>query len=486
MKVLSGAILVFISLLSVAYGQSGLRINNGTQVVCAGAVRMVVSGDFVNNGTFSPSNGTVYLSGSSKQNIGGSGNNTFYGIELNNAAGADLASDITVTNELALNNGVLNLVNSNLTLGVGVSTVLGTPSSSNMVVTSGTGELRKRFTGTPVSDDSDAFTFPVGTNEAIAEYSPVVMNFQSANFGPEAYVSVQVTPSQNPYLSPDVTTYIDRNWVVEPNDMSNYNYEVKLYYTDADLVLGPLIEGDISPIKYSNGTWYEPQGLIPDFPDAVEQGSAFIFASSNYMIWGDLTSFSTFGGVGGTGQPLPVELLSFSGECQDEVSVLNWSTASEHNSAYFDIEKSENGFDWGIIHSEDAAGFSTSQVDYQFVDVNKFYNTVYYRLNQFDIDGDNQYYGPIEVSCQDNGRLMTFPNPSDGSFNLLINDQRFIGDVGMKVLDAQGKIVGVKNLNVLEGMNIFPWYDAMLEEGVYFIVLSTPGSNVTLRHVISD
>ena len=165
----------------------------------------------------------------------------------------------------------------------------------------------------------------MGSNDATAEYSPVVMNFQSADFGPQAYVSVQLADTKNPFFSPDVSTFIDRNWVVEPNDMSNYNYEVKLYYTDADLVLGPLIEGDISPVKYSNGTWYEPQGLIPDFPDALEQGSAFIFASSNYMVWGDLTSFGIFGGAGGTGEPLPVELLSFSGECQDGVSVLKLS-----------------------------------------------------------------------------------------------------------------------------------------------------------------
>ncbi len=485
MKVLAGAILVFISLLSLVYGQSGVRINDGTQVVCAGAVRMVVSGDFMNNGTFNPSNGTVYLSGSTKQNIGGSGNNTFNGIELNNSAGADLASDVTVTNELILSNGVLDLTNSNLTFGTGAA-VIGAPSESNMIVTSGTGELRKRFSGIPISDDSDAFTFPVGSNGATAEYSPVVMNFQSADFGPQAYVSVKVAPSKNPYLAPDVTTYIDRNWIIEPNDMSNYNYEVKLYYTDADLVLGPLIEGDISPIKYSNGTWYEPQGLIPDFPDAVEQGSAFIFASSNYMIWGDLTSFSTFGGVGGTGEPLPVELLSFSGECQDGASLLKWSTASEYNSSYFDIEKSDNGFDWEIIHSEDAAGISTSLVEYEFVDVNKFYNTTYYRLNQFDIDGLNQYYGPIEVSCEEASRLITFPNPSDGTFNLLINDQRFVGEVNMNILDAHGKLVGSKTLDVLDVINVFPWYGNVLEEGMYFIVLSTAQNNATLRHVISE
>ena len=189
---------------------------------------------------------------------------------------------------------------------------------------------------------------------------------------------------------------------------------------------------------------------------------------------------------GGTGEPLPVELLSFSGDCQDGASVLKWSTASEHNSSYFDVEKSDNGFDWEIIHSEDAAGISTSLIEYEFVDVNKFYNTTYYRLNQFDIDGVNHYYGPIEVSCEERSRLITFPNPSDASFNLLINDQRFIGKVDMKILDAHGKLVGFKELNVLDGMNVFPWYETSLEEGMYFIILDTPTNNVTLRHVISE
>ena len=204
------------------------------------------------------------------------------------------------------------------------------------------------------------------------------------------------------------------------------------------------------------------------------------------MVWGDLTSFSVFGGAGGTGEPLPVELLSFSGDCQNQTSVLNWSTASEYNSAYFDIERSENGFDWEVIHSVDAAGFSSSLVEYQYVDLNKFNNTSYYRLNQFDVDGRNEYYGPIEVSCEEQSRLMTFPNPSDASFSLLINDPRFLGEVNMKIRDAHGKMVGFKELNVLEGENVYPWNGNSLEEGMYFISLETPLNNVTLRHVVSE
>ena len=162
MKLFVFAILIFLSSLS-ANGQSGIRINGETQVVCEGQVQLVVSGDFVNNGTFTPSNGTIYLKGSSKQNIGGSGNNTFYGIELDNAAGADLSSDIAVTNELNLNTVVfLDLVNSNLTLGTGAMRCLALHPSRTWSLLRAQASFGKRFSGTPVSDDSDAFTFPGG------------------------------------------------------------------------------------------------------------------------------------------------------------------------------------------------------------------------------------------------------------------------------------------------------------------------------------
>ena len=81
---------------------------------------------------------------------------------------------------------------------------------------------------------------------------------------------------------------------------------------------------------------------------------------------------------------------------------------------------------------------------------------------------------------------MTFPYPSDGSFSLLINDSRFLGEVNIKVLDAHGKIVGFKKLNVLEGENVYPLNVNSLEEGMYFISLETPLNNVTLRHVVSE
>ena len=409
-------------------------------------------------------------------------------MELNNSSGAYLTSDITITNELKLSNGILDLVNVHLTLGSSISAVEGSFSETSMVITSGDGELRKRFTGSPLSGNSDAFIFPVGTIGDVDEYSPVIMNFEAADFGSQAYVSVQTINEKNPELGPEITSFIQRYWVVEPHDITDYNYEIKLYYTEDDVVTeGLVIEGDLVPVKYSNENWYTPQGASTGLPEVIEQGSSFLFPSSNYMVWGGLTSFSQFGSVGGSFQPLPVELITFQGECLDGLVTLNWSTASEYNSAYFDVEKSVNGIDWQIINSQIAALNSSSQMDYLFFDSNKSFGDVYYRLNQVDIDGASEYFGPVHLTCENQDRvLVTFPNPSLESFNIGIMDERFIGEVNVKISDASGKVLGEKELVLVSGMNIVPWSDGFLEAGVYCILISSNNHVATVKHIIAQ
>ena len=175
----------------LAYGQAGIFINNGTHLVCEGGVQVSLKGDFLNNGFYTSSTEMLVLSGVSEQEIGGSGSTTFYGLKLNNASGVLLSSNLTVTDELILTDGLLDISDANLTLGADISQIQGDPSASNMIVTSGLGALRKRYSASPVAGDSDAFTFPLGSNTSVAEYSPIVMDFEAADFGPEAYLSVQ-------------------------------------------------------------------------------------------------------------------------------------------------------------------------------------------------------------------------------------------------------------------------------------------------------
>ncbi|HZH86692.1 MAG TPA: hypothetical protein VFD77_05195, partial [Brumimicrobium sp.] len=64
--------------------------------------------------------------------------------------------------------------------------------------------------------------------------------------------------------------------------------------------------------------------------------------------------------------PLPVSLLSFIGEKQENINRLSWKTESELNNDYFILEQSTDGFTWRTITKENGAGNSTDLNSYSF------------------------------------------------------------------------------------------------------------------------
>jgi hypothetical protein len=133
---------------------------------------------------------------------------------------------------------------------------------------------------------------------------------------------------------------------------------------------------------------------------------------------------------------LPVELLSFDVNCVGEnLKEISWSTASERNSAYFSIEKSSDGINWNEINKVQAAGNSTSILQYSMIDNFKDENTIYYRLNQVDNDGKSILHNPESAICIEDETIRIFPNPtSDGKFTLSKEvDYEIFDSVGNKI-----------------------------------------------------
>jgi hypothetical protein len=94
---------------------------------------------------------------------------------------------------------------------------------------------------------------------------------------------------------------------------------------------------------------------------------------------------------------LPVELISFNGKEENGVNVLKWSTASELNSDFFEVEWSRDAIDWNTIGKMQAAGNSNFLLDYQFVHENFMSGINYYRLVQYDFNGDFETFNIISI-----------------------------------------------------------------------------------------
>jgi hypothetical protein len=282
--------------------------------------------------------------------------------------------------------------------------------------------------------------------------------------------------------------YLNRNWFIEPSGITSPDYNINLHYLQADWVGTPEAEEAMIPIKYSTssgaGIWYQPES--GGFTNATEVGSGQAISASNILNWESVTSFSEFGGAEGNNQPLPVELVSFSGVCEDGIIDLTWQTASEFNSSHFDVEKSRDGENWQLLTTLPSAGTSNELITYQSEDKNTTDGNNYFRLRQVDIDGTEKLYDPINVSCSEviKGYFSSFPNPSGNSFQVVLNNKELIGASVLNIVDASGKVIEQRQIEVKDGINMFV-INQELTPGIYFLNISNgQKTSPILRHAI--
>jgi hypothetical protein len=130
-----------------------------------------------------------------------------------------------------------------------------------------------------------------------------------------------------------------------------------------------------------------------------------------------ITRFNPFG-VGNDGA-LPVELIAFYCEANNNDISLHWNTATEINSNRFDIEREElAGKKWLKIGSVHANFLSNSPRSYSFTDKNLKPGVYLYRLIMIDNDGSFKYSKTTEVKAKLSTGLelsQNYPNPFNPS-----------------------------------------------------------------------
>jgi hypothetical protein len=143
---------------------------------------------------------------------------------------------------------------------------------------------------------------------------------------------------------------------------------------------------------------------------------------------------------------LPITLTDFSARPVNSNVDLSWSTSSETNNDFFEVQRSNNpeaGFE--AIGKVVGNGTTTTTTNYEFTDENPAEGINYYRLEQFDYDGTSEV-SPIvlvEMAVSAQRSVAVFPNPlkAGGRMTVRLNGNWAEGATQLTLVDGTGRIV---------------------------------------------
>jgi streptogramin lyase len=299
---------------------------------------------------------------------------------------------------------------------------------------------------------------------------------------------------------------IDRRWNVAPTTQPSSNVGVRYYFTAAELAnvisaLNSTNYDDITELNmFKSQTMVSGGAAATAFADPhLTDGIVLVNgATPSTTVWKDgtqgtsdhyaefkVSSFSGGGGGGGAGGgALPVNLINFAAKAQSlHTAKLDWATASEINNSHFVLERSYDGKSFKAIGTVGGNGNSQEVMEYSFVDetIATDKHIVFYRLNQFDFDGANEYSEVKKVDFDldlDLDLFNVYPNPFTSEVyistsNIEADEYNVVVHSLNGVAVQQMKVTNDGASQKLDLSSLLP--------GIYFLTISTEASVQNFR-----
>ncbi|WP_426059672.1 M43 family zinc metalloprotease [Hymenobacter sp. B1770] len=360
-------------------GEVGNLIQNGPLTLSGGS--LVLFGDHTGTGTYTQNGGAFFVSGSSAQNLRGL---TYGALTLNGTGIKTLQNNATATGSVRLNGSMLNTGNYTLTLAPTANLI---ESGSSYIVGS------VQASATVAAGSSSSFNGLGATIGAPA-----------GSVAPGFIQALRVTGTPITHNSLPGGESISRYFDLTPAVNSGLNLDLTLTYNLADLGSKP--ENLLSLYRaVSLGSNFER------ISSSLDQTTRRVSATGvNHLSVWTLAASSA---------PLPVELTAFSATAVGADARLSWTTATEKNNDYFEVQVSTNGSQFTSLGRVNGHGNSTRPQNYTLTDGQVArYNTpvLYYRLRQVDLDG-TATLSPVRSLVVGKGSeagfsAQLFPNPS--------------------------------------------------------------------------
>ncbi|HPG11839.1 MAG TPA: G8 domain-containing protein [Chitinophagaceae bacterium] len=212
--------------------------------------------------------------------------------------------------------------------------------------------------------------------------------------------------------------------------------------------------------------------------EQIQIGSTIKYKGSHGMIAGpaiaDASTGTSPNGFKPTGLgALPVHFSGFNVAVQNKNVLVEWATASESNSAYFEIQRSENGSDWNTIATVHAAGNSSEVKTYSYTDYSVSTAIVYYRVKEVDIDGRfiMTAIRSAKMQLENSAGATEIKISSGGNSNVYLHFSSTVqGNVSIKLVSLSGQVIYNTTVSNPVGQKIINVNSNI--KGVYVVAVS--------------
>ncbi len=425
-------------------------------------------GNFTNNGTYIPS--VIEFNGSTPQ--------TYFSIgALKDVIMNKSTADLSLLSNMQLNTtGSLQLLNGKIitaAFSVDVLNRTGTAVNSGNAGSYVEGNLRRYI------NSQGSYDFPVG--ESTKGYQRARIDFSyplnataidnlSVSFAPYAALPIALG-AVDCSITYSSSALNNGKWTfTASNNPTSGNFDLTLYnanYTNAASVW--------TIMRNTGSGWTMGNGNCVVSPVTAVRRNA-------------MNGMGEFGTAQGP-STLPVSLLYFNADAQENIILLKWSTASEENNRGFEIERSEDGINFIKIGWEDGAGNSSDVVFYELIDDKiKAEVLYYYRLKQIDFDGRFEYSEIESAMIHGNSYAASVhPNPfsTEAVLSYYLNEK---SPVEISLINVLGEEVYIfRDSPAQKGWQEWVIRPASLgvEPGWYHLVIRTASTKVHLKVLIN-
>jgi hypothetical protein len=169
--------------------------------------------------------------------------------------------------------------------------------------------------------------------------------------------------------------------------------------------------------------------------------------------------------------PLPIKLVTFAGRLLNRQTLLNWDVAYEQGITNYDVERSADGKSFSKLGSVTAKGNNgVAQLKYDYTDPAPFNGSTFYRLKINEQNGTFNYSKVIRVELSEVATLNVYPNPASDKVTIDFSSTES-KKMSFRLLDVQGKVIEVKEVSAMPGMNKVEWNVSALAAATYYLQL---------------